>query len=347
MKQRHSSHCPRWAPYLAALHPADLSPEEQRGLAAHLAICPACAEARADYLAMAARIERLPSVRPLAALPAQLARAWAERERIPTKPGTVSERALAGRSLHLVPLHAGAAQAAHEGGAAVAELTLVAAPEDDGKEPEESRLQLSDRGQALLDEAYDEAYVELHHLAEHEVTGLAGLPERLPTALAVLPPVFSFARPARATSPWQALVACFVLVPLLLVIMPLGALQRLGDTASGSTLDAYVQPLSFTQQCTGLLGLPTVPILLDNSKNSQPLEWRISIQDTDPSGSLPWAKASVTGGTVPAGERSTFALTPLGVLCEIMSGAPAPIEYHVIFFSQGQRTTITDRVTPP
>lgn len=296
---------------------------------------------------MAARIERLPSVRPLAALPRRLTREWAEHERIPTKPGTVPARERAERPLHLVSLHARATQEASEGGTAVARLTLVADPDDDGKASEKSRLRLSDRGQAPLDEAYDEAYLELSHLTEREVTGLAGLPERLPKALAVLPPVFSFARPARAASPWQALVACFVLVPLLLVIMPLGALQRLGADDSGHTLDAYIVQASYTQQCLGVLGLSTLTVLIDNSQNTQPLDWQISIQDTDPSGSLPWAKASVSRGTVPAGAHAIFSLTPLGVLCEIMYGAPAPIDYHAIFSSQGQRITITDRVSPP
>jgi hypothetical protein len=342
MKQTYPFPCPEWADTLAALHPADLSATEQRELEEHLATCAACAQVRAGYLTMAAQIERLPPVKPLAALPTQVMRERGGYERVPTKPGRVPERTAAGRSLHLVPLGP-AVQAERAGGAVARVMTLVAEPEEEGKKPDKERSRLAESSKVPL----AEAYLGLHQLADREVTGLAGLPERLPKALAVLPPVFSFAHPARAASPWQALVACFVIMPLLLVIMPLGALQRLGADASGSTLDAYIQPLSFTQQCTGLLGLPTVPITLDNSTGSQPLDWHISIQDTDPGGSLPWATASVTSGTVPAGARSMFALTPLGVLCEIMNGAPAPIEYHVIFFSQGQRTTMTDRVTPP
>lgn len=343
MKNTHPFPCPEWADALAALHPDDLSAVEQMELEAHLATCPACLQVRAGYRAMASRIERLPSVRPLAELPEQFVREWAAYESIPTKPGPAPERAAAERTLYLLPARPRpATQAAGEDGVAPM-MTLVAPPEEERKDPDDARLRLADREEPGL----ADAYMELSQLAEREVTGLAGLPERLPKALAVLPPLFSFARPARDTSSWQALVACFVIVPLLLVIMPLGALQRLGDTASGSTLDAYIQPLSFAQKCTGLLGLPEVAITLDNSHNTQPLDWRISILDTDPSGSLPWAKASVMSGTVPAEARSTFTIIPLGVLCEIMQGAPAPIDYHVIFYSQGQRTTITDRVTPP
>jgi hypothetical protein len=340
MRNTHPFPCPEWADALAALHADDLSAAEQVELEAHLAVCPACAQVRAGYLAMASKIECLPSVRPLAGLPERVTRERGTCEGIPTKPGPV----LAERSLPVVPLRPRlAAQARHAEGAA-GPVLLVVPPEEDEKEPDESRLRLADGGEPTLAKAYQ----GLSQLAEREVTGLAGLPERLPKALAVLPPVFSFARPARSTPQWQALVACFVVMPLLLVVMPLGALQRLGDvTSGGSTLDAYIQPLSFVQKCTGLLGLPSVAVTLDNSHNAQPLDWHVSIQDTDPSGSLPWAKADVTSGTVPAGARSMFLLTPLGVLCEIMNGAPAPIEYHVIFSSQGQRATITDRVTPP
>lgn len=344
MKNTYPFPCPEWADALAALHPDDLSAVQQMELEAHLATCPACSQVRAGYRAMASRIERLPSVRPLAELPEQFMREWAAYESIPTKPGPVPERAALERALHLVPARPRpATQVAREEGAAAPVMTLVAPPEEDSKDPDDARLRLADREKPAL----AEAYVGLSQLAGREVTGLAGLPERLPKAMAVLPPLFSFARPARDTASWQTLVACFVIVPLLLVIMPLSVLQRLGDTASGSTLDAYIQPLSFAQKCTGLLGLPEVAMTLDNSRDDQPLDWHISILDTDPSGSLPWAKASEMSGMVPAGARSTFTLIPLGVLCEIMQGAPAPIEYHIIFYSQGQRTTITDRVTPP
>src|SRR5438128_847366 len=95
MKNTHPFPCLEWADALAALHPDDLSAVEQMELGAHLAICPACFQVRAGYLAMASHIEQLPSVSPLADLPEQFAREWAEYEGIPTKPGPVSERALA------------------------------------------------------------------------------------------------------------------------------------------------------------------------------------------------------------------------------------------------------------
>jgi hypothetical protein len=347
MKHTHTPACPEWAAYLAALHPDDLSPRQQAELADHLAACPACQAQRAAYQAMAFRVQRLPSVRPLAALPPQLVRQWSAHEYIPLKPGLASVdapgRASAERRVHLVPLPAQhAAKEARDAGAAAPAITLAALSEDDSQAADEGHQGLSGVGEPVV----DDTYLEVSHLAEREVTGLAGLPERVPQALAALPPIFSFARPARYTSQWQALVACFVIVPLLLVIMPLGALQRLGQGAAGSTLDAYIQPLSFAQKCVGLLALPSVSITLDNSQHAQPLDWHISIQDTDPSGSLPWAKADVTSGTVPAGAHATFTVMPLPVLCEIMEGAPAPIDYHVIFFSQGQRTTMTDRITP-
>src|SRR5260370_14668877 len=41
--------CPQWEKQLAALHPDDLSPAERKALAAHTAVCPACAAVLADY----------------------------------------------------------------------------------------------------------------------------------------------------------------------------------------------------------------------------------------------------------------------------------------------------------
>jgi serine/threonine protein kinase len=41
--------CPQWENQLAALHPDDLSSTERKALAAHTAVCPACAAVLADY----------------------------------------------------------------------------------------------------------------------------------------------------------------------------------------------------------------------------------------------------------------------------------------------------------
>jgi anti-sigma factor RsiW len=41
--------CSMWEVKLAALHPDDLSPLEQKALKAHLASCPACEAVLADY----------------------------------------------------------------------------------------------------------------------------------------------------------------------------------------------------------------------------------------------------------------------------------------------------------
>jgi anti-sigma factor RsiW len=63
---------PEWAQLLAITHPDDLSPSQRAALEAHLAICPGCAAARADYLRMDAYIQHLPTSRPLPAFPPQL-----------------------------------------------------------------------------------------------------------------------------------------------------------------------------------------------------------------------------------------------------------------------------------
>ncbi len=81
MKRRKPRPCDAWAEQLAALHPTDLSSAERAALAAHLATCPACAAARADYWRMDAQIRRLPDPQPFAGLPPRLLQLWAEEDR--------------------------------------------------------------------------------------------------------------------------------------------------------------------------------------------------------------------------------------------------------------------------
>lgn len=57
--------CPQWAARLAARHPDDLTPDEQRALRRHVATCPACAAVLAEYDAMDAGILALPAVESL------------------------------------------------------------------------------------------------------------------------------------------------------------------------------------------------------------------------------------------------------------------------------------------
>lgn len=56
--------CTAWANRLAALHPNDLTPEEQTAVKNHLASCPACAAVYAAYQEVDARILSLPAVQP-------------------------------------------------------------------------------------------------------------------------------------------------------------------------------------------------------------------------------------------------------------------------------------------
>lgn len=57
--------CPQWAARLAARHPDDLTPDEQRALRRHAATCPSCAAVLTEYDAMDAGILALPAVEPL------------------------------------------------------------------------------------------------------------------------------------------------------------------------------------------------------------------------------------------------------------------------------------------
>jgi len=56
--------CTAWANRLAALHPNDLTPDEQTAVKNHLASCPACAAVYAAYQEVDARILSLPAVQP-------------------------------------------------------------------------------------------------------------------------------------------------------------------------------------------------------------------------------------------------------------------------------------------
>jgi len=76
MKTPIAALCAEWAPLLAASHPDDLLPNQQAALEAHVASCPACAAARADYLAMDGLIRRLPAPTPLPGLPPALLQHW-------------------------------------------------------------------------------------------------------------------------------------------------------------------------------------------------------------------------------------------------------------------------------
>lgn len=57
--------CPQWAARLAARHPDDLTPDEQRALRRHVATCPGCSAVLAEYEAMDADILALPAIEPL------------------------------------------------------------------------------------------------------------------------------------------------------------------------------------------------------------------------------------------------------------------------------------------
>ncbi|MBV9231896.1 MAG: zf-HC2 domain-containing protein, partial [Chloroflexi bacterium] len=64
--------CAAWANRLAALHPDDLTPDEQMALKHHLASCSDCADVYAAYQQVDARILSLPLVQPSAQQVAQV-----------------------------------------------------------------------------------------------------------------------------------------------------------------------------------------------------------------------------------------------------------------------------------
>lgn len=80
MKNSAPQLCNVWATRLAAAHPADLTPADRAGLAAHLASCPACSALAARYAQMDTRILQSPGPDPLPELPAKLLALWAKED---------------------------------------------------------------------------------------------------------------------------------------------------------------------------------------------------------------------------------------------------------------------------
>ncbi len=92
MKKPLPQPCAEWADMLAAVSLAELSPDVQAALKAHLATCAACAAVRADYQRMDARIRAWPAARPLESLPPALVQLWAGEGRRPADGRAISSR---------------------------------------------------------------------------------------------------------------------------------------------------------------------------------------------------------------------------------------------------------------
>jgi anti-sigma factor RsiW len=71
--------CEEWAPKLAALHAGDLSPAERAALEAHLAACPTCAAALADYQMLAEQVRHLPERASQQDIPPKVRELWNKR----------------------------------------------------------------------------------------------------------------------------------------------------------------------------------------------------------------------------------------------------------------------------
>ncbi len=80
--------CTAWANRLAALHPNDLTPDEQTAVKNHIASCPACAAVYAAYQEVDARILSLPAVQPSLQQIARLDASIAERPALPARAPT-------------------------------------------------------------------------------------------------------------------------------------------------------------------------------------------------------------------------------------------------------------------
>jgi hypothetical protein len=116
------------------------------------------------------------------------------------------------------------------------------------------------------------------------------------------------------------------------------------------TLAFSASPATMTQMCADTEALPPITLTLDNSGSNVPVNWQVSITDTDPAGTI-WATASATSGSVAAEQTGTLTLTPVPTLCNDLRQTLAPVAYKANFTyrykEQTQTTTFTDTIAPP
>jgi hypothetical protein len=116
------------------------------------------------------------------------------------------------------------------------------------------------------------------------------------------------------------------------------------------TLAFLASPATLTQMCADTQALAPVTLTLDNSGSNVPVNWQVSITDTDPAGTV-WATASADKGSVAAAKTGTLTLTPVPTLCNDLSKVLAPVAYKANFTysykNQTQTTTFTDTIAPP
>ncbi len=131
-------------------------------------------------------------------------------------------------------------------------------------------------------------------------------------------------------------------------------LQRsltLTDSVTPSpTLAFLASPATLSQMCADTQALAPITLTLDNSGSNVPVDWQVSITDTDPAGTI-WATASASKGSVAAEKTGTLTLTPVPTLCNDLSKTLMPVAYKANFTyaykNLTQTTTFTDTIAPP
>jgi hypothetical protein len=122
-------------------------------------------------------------------------------------------------------------------------------------------------------------------------------------------------------------------------------------TTVTSHFELTVSPAHFNQTCGANLEVGATTVTLDNTKSTAPATWTTSVQRLN--NNQPWAQLSPSSGTVPAGQKATFQLTPRNpdTCGSIPSGQSR--DFHVTINVQwpgdpsSQQTTLTDTVSRP
>jgi hypothetical protein len=74
--------------------------------------------------------------------------------------------------------------------------------------------------------------------------------------------------------------------------------------------------------------LQPITITLDNTQSDGAVGWQATIEDDVPQTSTPWATAAPASGVVPAGQTTTFQLTPDSSICAQLFTTLSTVNLH-------------------
>jgi hypothetical protein len=113
----------------------------------------------------------------------------------------------------------------------------------------------------------------------------------------------------------------------------------------GYAIDFRVVPKTdYTQSCVS--GLQPMTFKLDNTRSGGPVDWQLTITDTDPSGQ-PWTTYSAQSGTVKQGETGILTLSPKSNICPDMNSHNVASQTYtaVLKYTGGKQVVLSDTIS--